>query len=107
MMDLMENRGRYVFGVCKNVIDVYNNYVKERQAQEKMASRIQKWKNIAPKENTKSECFKVMNDEKYQKLFDTVQKKRKGKWNRRKPISTIKSQNFIDRDKLFKDSNIF
>ena len=106
-MDLMENRGRYVFGVCKNVIDVYNNYVKERQAQEKMASRIQKWKNIAPKENTKSECFKAMNDEKYQKLFDTVQKKRKGKWNMRKPISTIKSQNFIDRDKLFKDSNIF
>ena len=48
-----------------------------------------------------------MSDDKYQRLFDTVQRKRKGKWNKKKHNSTIKSQQFIDKDKLFRDMNIF
>ena len=72
-----------------------------------MASRIRRWKNIAPKEKTRSESFYTMSDDKYQRLFDCVQKKRKGKWTKKKHNSTIKSQQFIDKEKLFREMNIF
>ena len=48
-----------------------------------------------------------MTDHQYQQLFDSVQKKRKGKWSRKKPNSTIKSQQFIDKEKLLREINIF
>jgi len=72
-----------------------------------MASRIKKWRNVAPKDHPQSEQFKSLSNDRYHKLFDTVQKKRKAISFRRKPASSQKAQQFIDRDKLFKESGIF
>ena len=78
-----------------------------KYAEEMMANRIRKWKSIAPKEKTQSQHFQVMTKEKYHRLFDTVQKKHRGKFNKKRENTFAKSQQFVDKDKLYREMNIF
>lgn len=108
LYQLMGLEGKFIFGTDQSTITIYRNYIKEKEAQFKLANRIKKWKSIVPEEKASFQSFQCMTTEKYHKLFNSVQKKRdKFTKTKKKPMISLKSSQFIEKDKLFKDENIF
>lgn len=78
-------------------------YNREKKSKKEAEERIRKWKSIVPNQTHGEAEFHHVSSEKYQTLFDNVQKKRFCLYrSKKKPSISIKGPTFIDRDKLVK-----
>ena len=58
-----------MFGVHKEVIKGYQKWLKEKEASERMAERIKKWKSVVPRGRVEKEEGRCMTEESYHRLF--------------------------------------
>lgn len=67
-------------------------------------NRVNQWKSIISDQTHTEMSFKPITTEKYQSLFQNVQKKRaKMNRNKKKCEVSLKNSQFINREALFKD----
>ena len=46
--ELLKLQGKLIFGVDTKILNLYNGVILQKEAQNKLANRIKKWKSIVP-----------------------------------------------------------
>ena len=48
LYELLKLQGKLIFGVDTKILNLYNGVILQKEAQNKLANRIKKWKSIVP-----------------------------------------------------------
>ena len=109
---MRHSKQTFICGIHKDVYQIYEKQEYDKKSKKTIINRINKWKSSIPSSTHEQIYNKIStssaNDHRYNMLYESVKKKRcRQVQNKNRSAISLKSSQFIDKDKLSKNQNIF